>query len=191
MLVCDTLTCRQLNKPHMTLKHMFNNIDSFPLQIFFFYWVPSLSYLHDHPTNSMNQRSWRSYMSPEALLFWLSWLLSAADLTPGTCSLICEPLPASLRQRSDLTATSAVLSLGFPAQNPLPLTHSPHCSHDDLSEEQVLTVQDFLVNMLSLVALWPSEHSLAPGAGHGAPSLARAGPRHSWPHSGSYRMSFS
>lgn len=54
-----------------------------------------------------------------------------------------------------------------------------------------LTVQDFLVNMLSLVALWPSEHSLAPGVVHGAPPLARAGPRHSWLHSGSYRMSFS
>lgn len=163
---------------------MFNNIDSFPLQVFFFYWAPAHSYPHYHPTSCINQRPWRSYMSPEALCSSDSAGLGA--LLIWVLSSLSPCLPPVETERGCHRNLTCLLS-GFPCSEPSPTNSFSTLQPRWPFRRTSLIVHDLLVNILSLVALWPSEHSLAPRVVHEVPPLARAGPRHSWPHSRSYR----
>ena len=159
---------------------MFNNIDSFPLQVFFFHsQLPPLSSnkLHKSETLKVLHVTWGS------LLFRLSWPLGPADLG----SLISEPLPAPVETERGCHRNLSCLLSGFSCSEPSPTNSFSTLQPRWPFRRTSLMVHDLLVSILSLVALWPSEHSLVPGVVHEVPPLARAGPRHSSPHSRSYR----
>lgn len=121
---------------------MFNNIGQFSLQVFFFYWEFPLSVTPIVIPTSMNQRPLKVlHVTWGSLLFWLSWLLSAADLTPGTVLSSVPFLPLLLRQRSALTATQPFL--GFPCSEPSTTNSFSTLQPRWLFRRPSLTVQDF------------------------------------------------